>query len=328
MKSRKANQKAEHNAKTQAHTEDEGLPAMQEVSTMKVSSTAPKSTTGIEVNPKTNDSTSVPPRQASELAERQATKDTLSAEVINVVVANLEQCKASIDADNNKENLGTEHHVLTAAGKQRSLLDPQKNATRVHWGSQRSSQGEQEPDGASQDLFMSTAPDDVDDGPIEDVSEDEGFQQDTRFPEASHRVNVPLPSKRRASDSAARLPQSKRARRTPDEDDYHELDRRRAIVSPSRDYSEGPELSQIDNYKMASQQAKQRTAMQPKRVQSRTAWSDVEEEKLIALIEQYGTSYALLKTKDQEDEPRHVLRHRDQVALKDKARNMKVNFLK
>ena len=311
-----------------AKPEDEALPAMEEGPTVIIPGTTPRPTSGIEVNPTTDAAASVAPIRASELPSRQATDDSPSAEDINTAVSKLVQCKAVIDADNNKENLGTENLISTAAGKQRSLLDPQKNATRVHWGSQQSSQSEQRPGEASRDLLLSPAPVDIDEGIIEDVSEDEGFQQDTRFPEASRTANVLSPSKRPVSGSAAQLSQSKRARRTPDEEDYHEPDDRRVIVSPRRDYSEEPEFSQIDNYKMASQQAKQRTAMQPKRVQSRTPWSEVEEEKLIALIEQFGTSYALLKTKDKEEEPRHVLQHRDQVALKDKARNMKVNFLK
>ena len=45
------------------------------------------------------------------------------------------------------------------------------------------------------------------------------------------------------------------------------------------------------------------------------------------LITQYGTSWARLKKEDGRDGKTEFLGDRDQVALKDKARNMKLDFL-
>ena len=46
------------------------------------------------------------------------------------------------------------------------------------------------------------------------------------------------------------------------------------------------------------------------------------------LIENYGVSWAYLLMMDGEHPKGAVLQQRDQVSLKDKARNMKINFLK
>lgn len=77
-------------------------------------------------------------------------------------------------------------------------------------------------------------------------------------------------------------------------------------------------------YKEANAGAKRLMAKQPKKIQSRKAWTERETETLIGLIEEYGTSWTLLKEIDTDG----VLKFRDQVALKDKARNMKLDFLK
>ena len=77
-------------------------------------------------------------------------------------------------------------------------------------------------------------------------------------------------------------------------------------------------------YKEVNAGAKRITAKQSKKVQSRKAWTERETGTLINLIEEYGTSWTLLKESDTDG----VLKRRDQVALKDKARNMKLDFLK
>ena len=79
---------------------------------------------------------------------------------------------------------------------------------------------------------------------------------------------------------------------------------------------------------MANGAAKRITASQPKAPQSRRAWTEDETERLLELIDEHGTSWKELKLRDQEQPERGVLMNRDQVALKDKARNMKFDFLK
>ncbi|KAL9114273.1 MAG: hypothetical protein Q9227_001695 [Pyrenula ochraceoflavens] len=61
--------------------------------------------------------------------------------------------------------------------------------------------------------------------------------------------------------------------------------------------------------------------------QVRRAWTAEETERLIDLIAEHGLSWVRLKTFDECHEEGEVLGRRDQVALKDKARNMKMDFL-
>lgn len=86
---------------------------------------------------------------------------------------------------------------------------------------------------------------------------------------------------------------------------------------------EPPRISQV--YNIANEAAKRMTALQPKAPQTRKPWTEEETERLLELIVQFGTSWKELKHHDRNDE---ILIDRDQVALKDKARNMKFDFLK
>lgn len=86
-----------------------------------------------------------------------------------------------------------------------------------------------------------------------------------------------------------------------------------------------PERVQLENYKMAKELARLNTAARAKKkTQTRKAWTDLETETLINLISEHGTSWKLLKDKD----VGKVLVDRDQTALKDKARNIKFDYLK
>jgi hypothetical protein len=58
----------------------------------------------------------------------------------------------------------------------------------------------------------------------------------------------------------------------------------------------------------------------------RQAWSQRETSELIQLIEEFGTSWTLIK--DMDNQRSQLLTERDQVALKDKARNIKFSTLK
>jgi hypothetical protein len=58
------------------------------------------------------------------------------------------------------------------------------------------------------------------------------------------------------------------------------------------------------------------------RVQTRTPWSEDDNDQLISLIEQFGCSWALIEQQG------NFEREVNQVALKDRARNMKVTFVK
>lgn len=85
---------------------------------------------------------------------------------------------------------------------------------------------------------------------------------------------------------------------------------------------------QMENYNMAKEVAgnftKVATMSKKKITQTRKSWSDKETETLLKLIERHGTSWSKLKEKDVDD----VLESRDQTSLRDKARNMKMDYVK
>ena len=66
----------------------------------------------------------------------------------------------------------------------------------------------------------------------------------------------------------------------------------------------------------------------PRPVQSRTAYTAAEEERLVDLIERHGISYSLIKKKDDNHANGSLLHERTQVQLKDKAQELKFQFLK
>ena len=236
------------------------------------------------------------------------------------------------DAAQNKENiagLANSRYPSTGYGSsQRQALgprkfqyiDPQPEAQQVAWSES----------GFSQDVpstsrvakrNLTADEDDVEPDP----SQDEGFQQDNR--------NQDVAAKRRSKPGGAqgtvqRAPQqqraAKRARMTQDVNENVENE----IETAVNDYNNAdePPESTLGAYQDTKRVALQASASQPKKVQVRKAWSDEETGTLLDLIEEHGTSWRLLKEID--DHNHNILHGRDQVALKDKARNMKLDFLK
>lgn len=93
--------------------------------------------------------------------------------------------------------------------------------------------------------------------------------------------------------------------------------------APPRENSEptvGAEIIQL------SQRNKEET--KPKISKERSRWSEEEIGRLIDLIEEHGVSWKLLKQKDDGHKDGALLNDRDQVSLKDKARNIKMDILK
>ena len=158
---------------------------------------------------------------------------------------------------------------------------------------------------------------------MDDPSSDKGYQSDVRVPDVDLRRSKKSVGKRLAEDiviTHQQSPKKARSSRTRSTTTNNVGD---AVARHNQENN--PRPSQLANYKKANLQAKLNTAVRPKKVQSRKAWTDEETERLIRLIEKYGTSWKLLKERDK---PQKVLIHRDQVALKDKARNIKLDFLK
>ena len=99
--------------------------------------------------------------------------------------------------------------------------------------------------------------------------------------------------------------------------------------APVRGSSAVPPIS--TQVSLVNQEARQNTAkrlVKRRQPQQRSRWTEVEVERLVELIEDHGVSWAYLLAMDGEHPQGAVLQQRDQISLKDKARNMKIDFLK
>ena len=157
-----------------------------------------------------------------------------------------------------------------------------------------------------------------------DISSDEGFQFQEGPSDAVRQRHSKAATKRPAPEPARPKRQTPKKVRVRDNVDVHTLNDRADVA---RNDDEVVPLSQnLVEYERVRESAKQKMAVVPKPPQSRNAWTSVETDMLHYLITEHGTSWAHLKNEDREQG--HVLEARDQVALKDKARNMKMDYLK
>ncbi|MCJ1437246.1 hypothetical protein MMC27_006632 [Xylographa pallens] len=220
----------------------------------------------------------------------------------------------SVDEED-KENRPQPSSTSTAPGKQRLFIDRQPNAEKISFESQAESSRTCAPNVTSKRPRQNESDEEEQ---ASDPSEDEGFQKDSR-------PNLPKSSfaKRHVSASAPKSP-AKRVRLEAERERTTSIDR--DIQAGVLQANAPPPMSQSQIYRAAQTQSRKVTALHnPKRVQKRRAWTDEETEVFIDLIGEYGISWSLLKTMDEDNG--NVLAYRDQVALKDKARNMKVDFL-
>ena len=96
-----------------------------------------------------------------------------------------------------------------------------------------------------------------------------------------------------------------------------------------RSSESAPPASSGQKYAAANREAVQAKAeRRPLLTQVRKKWTVDENDRLITLIEEYGCSWAYLKQVDEAHPDGPRLEDRDQVALKDKARNMRHDFHK
>lgn len=93
--------------------------------------------------------------------------------------------------------------------------------------------------------------------------------------------------------------------------------------------SYAPPLSTAQELEHVRQTGREKVmTIKPRPVQSHIPYSAAEEERLIELIEDHGISYAFLKQKDQRHPDGSLLRERTQIQLKDKAQELKFQYLK
>lgn len=225
-------------------------------------------------------------------------------------------------AEQDKENRPENDPGFASSQKRRFFVDPQPNAQKVSFESQSSTQRR-----ASSSRTKRPRPvaenEDFDDQ-LSEVSQDAGFQTQEDYRPYLSKTSRTAGTKRAVSTTASGSP-PKRVRLTQERDRSVTLD---PEIQDAVNQANGhPPLSQIQIYNAAKTQAKLYTAQNVhgrKRVQTRTRWTDEETAKLHDLITSHGVSWSLLKSLDSAN----VLADRDQVALKDKARNMYIDYLK
>jgi hypothetical protein len=174
-------------------------------------------------------------------------------------------------------------------------------------------------------------------------SEDTAFESDNRTmnaPRRTARQNGPTevsspPRSKRQREVSPQPRQRPQAVQVEDEVEYEDdqpqkkrvslqqSQRRLRAQEASEDEDEAEEATPLPTATQAKEAARARVARaKPFESQTRTPWSVHDEQELIRLIEEYGCSWSKLMLLG------HFERDTNEVALKDKARNMKVAFLK
>ena len=153
-----------------------------------------------------------------------------------------------------------------------------------------------------------------------EISSDEGSQLQAGSSNAARQRPLKPATKRPAPESTSLK------RRSPKKVRVQQNVNVRANVALDEQEVELPFSQAYDEYERVKASAKQKMAVVTKPPQSRSAWTGMETDMLHYLITEYGTSWKVLKNEDREQG--HILEARDQVALKDKARNMKMDYLK
>ena len=218
-------------------------------------------------------------------------------------------------------------------------IDEQPNAKKAEWSSQGSEQSQQTSMGSQKRKQLLETHDDSD-------SHDEGFQADRRDVDLNRRIAAPRVPAGWESSAAPPRRSPKRARVEEEpalQDDDQENERAFQTIQ-ARQREQRPQLQSVSRLtaaknpfdedeeyapplsatqiaaiaRSASSTARRRAA----KAQSRTFWSETDTEQFIDLIKEVGCSWSdIAKVAEFEVE-------RGQVALKDKARNLKVQFLK
>lgn len=237
----------------------------------------------------------------------------------------------NLEAESNKENLPLQPRPQQHSNseslphkegppKKRHFLDAQPNAEQLTWDSQESEPRHARNSRLPKDSTLPTHTLTQDD----DSNSDDAFQEDTR--EITRPQRSDSPSRPNRSDPNPK-PSAKRRREGQDSQATTEsIDLDNALETHNN--ANAPPLSQAETHQRVNAHAKLRTAMRGKRVQVRTPWSAEETGRLLDLIADYGLSWSYLKQMDKSHADGELLQRRDQVGLKDKARNLKMDYLK
>lgn len=231
--------------------------------------------------------------------------------------------------EKNKENLPVDESGRPV--KRLRMTDPQPGAHKVTWDddTQEAIHGRRNPKQPSRRRREAQE---------SEESEDEGFQEDARAPDPRKRLHVPA----RREPSAEIEPPAASSRRQPSSEpharqrDENRAARRREeqeearLQASARDGEEEDDDESVaappSTAAIASKIARERTAMakaaRPVAARGRSYWSGSDEDELVRMIEEHGCAWSVIERRANFEEDRN------QVQLKDKARNLKVNYIK
>jgi hypothetical protein len=263
--------------------------------------------------------------------------------------------------ESNKEN-------IDAAARPKTFVDPQENAQRVPWhgdsqeafsdsardiasSQKRRRIQAQEPHAADEDF--QTATPGVADKRRKDLHHKTGQRMTTAQAPTKHfRSEVPgatpsavsafddpdherddelgvIPAHHQPALEDAVLRPLRPSQRAPPSAQPHQdplvSSRNTVALSPTPT----PQMTAAEELGIVRQAARKQGMVRQRRpVQSRSAYSAAEEARLIELIEDYGTSYTMLQEEDGRHPDGPLLGQRTQVQLKDKAQELKYQYLK
>jgi hypothetical protein len=229
----------------------------------------------------------------------------------------------------NKENVRLSERP--GLPKPRNFNSPQPDARSLVWD-EESQEGTQQERAKTQQSPRRVAgkrprPADVEEDE-DDVSPDEGYENDARQSTAADRRRQELNASKQAKQPVKSPPKRPRT----------ELS---GSSGQARDRaSQGSSTPDYDINRQTQSNVRRPTQVtvraRPRAPQQRRGWTLDEETALIDYVEEYGTSWSLIKQidrghpladNDNGDGPNH-LKYRDQVALKDKARNLRFDYHK
>ncbi|KAI9800730.1 MAG: hypothetical protein M1833_003146 [Piccolia ochrophora] len=232
--------------------------------------------------------------------------------------------------EKNKENVSDRRDEPTTEANRRFFNETQDGAERVEWDDDDEDNVKSQHQAPQMSPRRNKRARDEDDDEVSDVSDDSGFQEDRRPVNVNRREEARVPARKvriRGSQSQP-LRSSSPGEQLRRDASASALQRVSSPARNSRNNSQQgssarPDADAID-YTQVNAIAKREVALRgPPKVQIRRPWSKEACKSLIDHIEMCGTSWAEIERKR---DP--LLAGRDQVGLKDKARNMKVDFLK
>ncbi|KAL8943562.1 MAG: hypothetical protein Q9211_000943 [Gyalolechia sp. 1 TL-2023] len=254
-----------------------------------------------------------------------ASKVDLGAQVDRII-----ETRQILEAESNKENVPQQEpsQILNSQSSTQSraqfkrprFLDHQPNAERMDWDTQESNST------SASHSQRSTLNDTRANKRSEedDSTSDDQFQKDTRQVPRTQRSGL---TKRYKQREAAPRPSPKTPRRSQNRPEMTEPSSVEESLE-THNRNNNPIPSQAERYALVNERAKDQTARVAKKPQVRIPWSGEETERLLELIEEHGLSWSKLKKMDKYHQDGARLSRRDQVALKDKARNIKLDYLK